>query len=206
MDELNVSSHQSSSIQIINNPQYNSSEVLTSSRAETKESTKPTDQNESNKIQFTNATFDESETNVINEGTNLLHTKSSISDLKNETGEKDTEIFSSGQSTEIEKQSSVSLGSNKLLFHTPAEESQESHLSEKLSKSDESIILTCEPYWEHVPGIGPVVPEHQLTAVVEYMKYWAAKQEGMVMPRNVKHFLCPPLDAEMPATDVVSIN
>ncbi|XP_066998970.2 uncharacterized protein [Anabrus simplex] len=45
-----------------------------------------------------------------------------------------------------------------------------------------------------VQGIGPVVEEDQIESVVSYMKYWADRQEGMVMPRNVRHFLCPRLD------------
>lgn len=162
-------------------------------------------QNDSNENQLTKTIFDKSENNGINEDTNVSYIKSSVTSLKNETEGIDTQTSSSVHSTEIEKQSSVSLGSNKL-FQTLLERTQESHLTEELSKFDESIILTGELYWEHVSGIGPVVPEHQLTAVIEYMRYWAAKQEGMVMPRNIKHFLCPPLDAEIPAIDDASVN
>ncbi|XP_075236778.1 uncharacterized protein LOC142333468 isoform X2 [Lycorma delicatula] len=46
----------------------------------------------------------------------------------------------------------------------------------------------------HIPGIGPKVPESQILAVVRYMKQCAGKQNGYVMPRNIRHFLCPPLD------------
>nr|CAH7752966.1 unnamed protein product [Callosobruchus chinensis] len=45
-----------------------------------------------------------------------------------------------------------------------------------------------------IPGIGPIVPEHLVRAVSEYMSSVAAIQHGMVMPRNVRHYNCPPLE------------
>ncbi|KAK7864378.1 hypothetical protein R5R35_010976 [Gryllus longicercus] len=50
------------------------------------------------------------------------------------------------------------------------------------------------PYRVEVKGIGPVISEEQIQAVEDYMKYWSDRQEDMVMPRNIRHFLCPPLD------------
>lgn len=76
-------------------------------------------------------------------------------------------------------------------------EKEERTVEEIKSVSPESksfIILDEGQYWENVPGIGPVIPEEQINTVIEYMKHWASKQEGMVMPRNLRHFLCPPLD------------
>jgi hypothetical protein len=45
-----------------------------------------------------------------------------------------------------------------------------------------------------IPGIGPVVPASQIQSVLKYLEYWAGQQSGMVMPRNIHHFLCPSLD------------
>lgn len=47
---------------------------------------------------------------------------------------------------------------------------------------------------EAIPGIGGIVPETLVEAVVNYMKEMAAGQHGMVMPRNVRHYRCPPLE------------
>uniref|UniRef100_A0A1B6LL31 RIIa domain-containing protein n=1 Tax=Graphocephala atropunctata TaxID=36148 RepID=A0A1B6LL31_9HEMI len=82
------------------------------------------------------------------------------------------------------------------------EKSAEEMGKESESQSDQEsvsfVVLPPEESWKHVPGIGPVIPEPQIIAVVEYMHYWAAKQQGMVMPRNVNHILCPPLDLPPP--------
>ncbi|CAH1997598.1 unnamed protein product [Acanthoscelides obtectus] len=52
-----------------------------------------------------------------------------------------------------------------------------------------------EEVWvDAIPGIGPVVPEHLVRAVGEYMSSIAAIQHGMVMPRNIRHYNCPPLE------------
>lgn len=48
----------------------------------------------------------------------------------------------------------------------------------------------------HIPGIGPIVPERQIKAVIKFMTECSVKQSGYVMPRNIRHFLCPPLDLE----------
>lgn len=75
-------------------------------------------------------------------------------------------------------------------------------------ESDESVEMAGTlkvPYWDHVPGIGPVIPEAQILAVVEYMQFWATKQQGMVGPRNINHLLCPPLNLPPPPEDEVSM-
>uniref|UniRef100_A0A0K8TDE3 Ropporin-1-like protein n=1 Tax=Lygus hesperus TaxID=30085 RepID=A0A0K8TDE3_LYGHE len=50
------------------------------------------------------------------------------------------------------------------------------------------------PKWMHIPGIGPTVPDHLIEEVEKYFLKIAELQEGMVMPRNIKHFHCPPLE------------
>ncbi|XP_063923989.1 uncharacterized protein LOC135138069 isoform X2 [Zophobas morio] len=45
-----------------------------------------------------------------------------------------------------------------------------------------------------VPGIGPKVPEKMIATVINFMKETAKVQHGMVMPRNIRHFECPPLE------------
>lgn len=47
---------------------------------------------------------------------------------------------------------------------------------------------------EVIPGIGAIVPKELVEAVVEYMKLCASRQHGMVMPRNIRHYSCPPLE------------
>lgn len=51
-----------------------------------------------------------------------------------------------------------------------------------------------EVHVDAIPGIGGVVPETLVEAVVKYMREMAAVQHGMVMPRNVRHYRCPPLE------------
>lgn len=46
-----------------------------------------------------------------------------------------------------------------------------------------------------VPGIGGIVPETLVEAVVKYMKEMAVSQHGMVMTRNIRHYRCPPLES-----------
>ncbi|XP_048488114.1 uncharacterized protein LOC105381494 isoform X2 [Plutella xylostella] len=45
-----------------------------------------------------------------------------------------------------------------------------------------------------VPGIGPPVPEDIVEAFTRYAEEAAREQEQMIMPRNLRHFLCPPLE------------
>ncbi|CAH1389824.1 unnamed protein product [Nezara viridula] len=49
-------------------------------------------------------------------------------------------------------------------------------------------------FWIYLPGIGPPVPQHVIDEVEVYLRQCASKQCGMVMPRNLRHFLCPSLD------------
>lgn len=45
-----------------------------------------------------------------------------------------------------------------------------------------------------VSGIGPPVSPGRLTAVGLWLADCARRQEGLVGPRNIRHFLCPKLD------------
>lgn len=51
------------------------------------------------------------------------------------------------------------------------------------------------PKWMNIPGIGPIVPDHIIEEAEKYFLQMSELQEGMVMPRNVLHFQCPPLEA-----------
>lgn len=52
-----------------------------------------------------------------------------------------------------------------------------------------------------IPGIGPIVPEEYVEAVREYARKMSALQHGMFMPRNIRHFNCPPLEIECKESD-----
>ncbi|KOC66458.1 Ropporin-1-like protein [Habropoda laboriosa] len=45
-----------------------------------------------------------------------------------------------------------------------------------------------------VEGIGPPVSENRITSVAVWLADCARRQEGMVGPRNIRHFLCPDLE------------
>ncbi|KAK6633692.1 hypothetical protein RUM44_004299 [Polyplax serrata] len=47
---------------------------------------------------------------------------------------------------------------------------------------------------QDVPGIGASIETQQVEKVVDFMDFWSNKQEQMVMPRNIRHWMCPPLD------------
>ncbi|CAH1134329.1 unnamed protein product [Ceutorhynchus assimilis] len=47
---------------------------------------------------------------------------------------------------------------------------------------------------EAVPGIGGTVPDKLIGVVVQYMTNCAKNQRGMIMPRNIRHYSCPPLE------------
>ncbi|XP_014288257.1 uncharacterized protein [Halyomorpha halys] len=49
-------------------------------------------------------------------------------------------------------------------------------------------------FWVYLPGIGPPIPQYIVDEVEVYLRQCASKQCGMVMPRNLRHFLCPSLD------------
>lgn len=71
-----------------------------------------------------------------------------------------------------------------------------SHTGDTTSESvptepSEEVEMVTVP---EVYGIGPAVPESLIDAVVEYMKKISLEQQGMVMPRNIRHYMCPPLE------------
>lgn len=45
-----------------------------------------------------------------------------------------------------------------------------------------------------VEGIGPPVSTNRITAVSLWLSDCARRQEGLVGPRNIRHFLCPDLE------------
>ncbi|KAJ8890484.1 hypothetical protein PR048_009993 [Dryococelus australis] len=67
-----------------------------------------------------------------------------------------------------------------------------------LDLSDKERSRYTETY---IWGIGPVVPIEQVNAVIEHLKLWSGKREGMVMPFNIQHTLCPPLGVSNPEKD-----
>lgn len=44
-----------------------------------------------------------------------------------------------------------------------------------------------------IPGIGGIVPMTLIQAVEKYMRETACRHQGMVMPRDIRHYDCPPL-------------
>lgn len=69
------------------------------------------------------------------------------------------------------------------------------------TKSEDTILPPVDDdekydkvYIDAVPGIGPTVPKDLVEAVEIYMRGMAKVQHGMVMPRNIKHYDCPPLE------------
>ncbi|XP_015586823.2 uncharacterized protein LOC107263778 isoform X2 [Cephus cinctus] len=55
---------------------------------------------------------------------------------------------------------------------------------------DDSTLLR---YYPNIPGIGPRLSAEQIANVAIWMSDCARRQEGMVGPRNIRHFHCPPL-------------
>lgn len=45
-----------------------------------------------------------------------------------------------------------------------------------------------------IPGIGPPIAPGRVTAVGLWLTDCARRQEGLIGPRNIRHFLCPSLD------------
>ncbi|XP_074040154.1 uncharacterized protein [Leptinotarsa decemlineata] len=74
-------------------------------------------------------------------------------------------------------------------------EPEESVKAEESEEDDkEKKHVPDEVYVDTIPGIGPVVPENLIEAVCGYMKSVSVIQHGMVMPRNIRHYNCPPLE------------
>lgn len=131
------------------------------------------------------------------------------STLTYSTGEIRQGLFGEKSTDQVDRLSSENTVREAQTVHKIRPVEDESSTLLPVAKSDKSSSLSSsfvvlEEYWEHVPGIGPVIPEPQILAVVEYMHYWATKQQGMVMPRNINHILCPPLD--LPSTASGSLD
>ncbi|XP_045467207.1 caldesmon-like [Harmonia axyridis] len=105
------------------------------------------------------------------------------------------------------------------LEKTPSELEAISHFAGKLQDQDEKVLLIVQTEdtetksesvvdiveeeddskYEDIfvtakPGIGPKVPEDLVKEIERYMKEMAKVQHGMVMPRNIRHYDCPPLE------------
>lgn len=65
---------------------------------------------------------------------------------------------------------------------------------EFLERMKKEVDGSCLQTFFRVPGIGPTVSTNRVTAVGLWLTECSLKQEGMVGPRNVRHFLCPDLD------------
>nr|XP_031844399.1 uncharacterized protein LOC116432138 [Nomia melanderi] len=65
----------------------------------------------------------------------------------------------------------------------------EEFLKRMRNEADEGRLQTVV----RVPGIGPPVSAKRVTAVGLWLADCARRQEGMVGPRNIRHFLCPEL-------------
>ncbi|VEN58032.1 unnamed protein product [Callosobruchus maculatus] len=65
---------------------------------------------------------------------------------------------------------------------------------EKMESKNHTEVSYEEIHIDAIPGIGPAVPEELIQAVCEYMEKMAATQRGMVMPRNITNYNCPPLE------------
>ncbi|CAH0549120.1 unnamed protein product [Brassicogethes aeneus] len=63
----------------------------------------------------------------------------------------------------------------------------------EMPPEDDGVLY--EDVWvPRVPGIGGVVPMALVHAVEDYMRTVACLHEGMVMPRDIIHYSCPPLE------------
>lgn len=71
-----------------------------------------------------------------------------------------------------------------------------SHTGETLTESSEGSLTLGYTTVEltEVPGIGPSVPQDIIETVIKYVKETSLHQQGMIMPRNIRHFTCPPLE------------
>ncbi|XP_033220715.1 uncharacterized protein LOC117175194 isoform X2 [Belonocnema kinseyi] len=65
-------------------------------------------------------------------------------------------------------------------------------LEEFVSRMKVQFPNPCELF--KVPGIGPKVSEDKVTAVGLWLAECSRRQNGVVGPRNMRHFLCPSLD------------
>ncbi|GLV36884.1 hypothetical protein CBL_02281 [Carabus blaptoides fortunei] len=112
---------------------------------------------------------------------------------KDESSEEASTITTESKSTEA-------LGHTPSLADVPSFVSVSDTSTSKTSEEPSSAV-TSEVHLGYidtdipvVPGIGPIVPEEMVEAVIAYMKECAKGQHRMIMPRNIKHMHCPPLE------------
>nr|CAD7455864.1 unnamed protein product [Timema tahoe] len=75
-----------------------------------------------------------------------------------------------------------------------ATEKKTKKLKEKGEMEELVARSEAKDYETYVRGIGPPVSSGQVDAVVDFVVFWAQRQEGMVMPANIRKVLCPALD------------
>ncbi|KAK0167265.1 hypothetical protein PV327_004687 [Microctonus hyperodae] len=68
----------------------------------------------------------------------------------------------------------------------------------ELNRSRKKLMINRHwlTHYPVVPGIGPRLTAEEVAAVAEWMTECSKIQEGMVGPRNIRHFQCPPLDRQ----------
>ncbi|KAK0096317.1 hypothetical protein PV326_005811 [Microctonus aethiopoides] len=66
----------------------------------------------------------------------------------------------------------------------------------ELNRSKKKLMINRHwlTHYPIVPGIGPRLTAEEVATVAEWMTECSKIQEGMVGPRNIRHFQCPPLD------------
>ncbi|KAL1456269.1 hypothetical protein WDU94_001013 [Cyamophila willieti] len=79
------------------------------------------------------------------------------------------------------------------------ESCERSYEEESIVPSDDMSQISLKTIGEillryHVSGIGPKLSQWQIAQVIDFMETVAQKQDGYVMPRNIRHRACPPLD------------
>ncbi|XP_015117771.1 ropporin-1A [Diachasma alloeum] len=90
-----------------------------------------------------------------------------------------------------EADSELQSEENKSIF----DEHQHSELEgQHFHKKGTSLPAELSSYYPNIPGIGPRLSSEQLATVAVWMAECARLQGGMIGPRNLRHFQCPPLD------------
>nr|CAI5819026.1 unnamed protein product [Callosobruchus analis] len=113
------------------------------------------------------------------------------------------------ENPELSEENAIPKGNSAMSVKSKTSEEKESAIGDPVQKAEGSLEdqsfekketknHTDVPYEEihmaAVPGIGPAVPEELIQTVCEYMEKVAASQRGMVMPRNIANYNCPPLE------------
>ncbi|KAF7284725.1 hypothetical protein GWI33_021734 [Rhynchophorus ferrugineus] len=81
------------------------------------------------------------------------------------------------------------LKSGEKLMEKSSEASTETQKEEEKDKRPYDEVFV-----DAIPGIGAVVPDDLIAAVLNYVHICEKNQHGMFMPRNIRHYSCPPLE------------